>query len=118
MTPEELIAPRRQPSSRADFARLRHRLRPLLHDALRGEPPPHRAHDLRALEKAGHITRRSVRQAYDEKAGMFLPDRFVKGTCPNCRTPDQYGDSCENCGATYAPTDLIDPVSVVSGTRP
>jgi len=72
----------------------------------------------RALEKAGHITRRSVRQAFDEKAGMFLPDRYVKGTCPRCGTPDQYGDSCENCGATYSPSDLIDPVSVVSGTRP
>ncbi len=62
-----------------------------------------------ALVKAGHITRRSVRQAYDEKAGMFLPDRYVKGTCPRCRTPDQYGDSCENCGATYSTSDLIDP---------
>ncbi len=71
-----------------------------------------------ALVKAGHITRRSVRQAFDEKAGMFLPDRYVKGTCPRCRTPDQYGDSCENCGATYSTSDLIDPVSVVSGTRP
>jgi methionyl-tRNA synthetase len=71
-----------------------------------------------ALAKAGHITRRSVRQAYDEKAGMFLPDRYVKGTCPRCHMADQYGDSCENCGATYAPSDLIDPVSVVSGTRP
>ncbi|MGH8129249.1 MAG: methionine--tRNA ligase [Steroidobacteraceae bacterium] len=72
----------------------------------------------RALAAAGHITRRSVRQAYDEKAGMFLPDRYVKGTCPRCATPDQYGDSCENCGATYSPSDLVDPVSVVSGTRP
>lgn len=71
-----------------------------------------------ALSKAGHITRRSVRQAYDEKAGMFLPDRYVKGTCPRCHTPDQYGDSCENCGATYSPSDLIDPVSVVSGSPP
>ena len=71
-----------------------------------------------ALAKAGHITRRSVRQAYDEKAGMFLPDRYVKGTCPRCATPDQYGDSCENCGATYSPSDLVDPLSVVSGTRP
>jgi methionyl-tRNA synthetase len=71
-----------------------------------------------ALAKAGHITRRTVRQAYDEKAGLFLPDRYVKGTCPRCGTPDQYGDSCENCGATYSPSDLIDAVSVVSGTRP
>ena len=71
-----------------------------------------------ALVAAGHITRRSVRQAFDEKAGMFLPDRYVKGTCPRCGTADQYGDSCENCGATYSPSDLVDPVSVVSGTRP
>jgi methionyl-tRNA synthetase len=49
---------------------------------------------------------------------MFLPDRYIKGTCPNCGTPDQYGDNCENCGATYAPTDLIDPKSVVSGATP
>jgi len=71
-----------------------------------------------ALVAAGHISRRIVRQAYDEKAAMFLPDRYVKGTCPRCATPDQYGDSCENCGATYTPSDLIDPVSVVSGTTP
>jgi methionyl-tRNA synthetase len=71
-----------------------------------------------ALSRAGYMTRRSVRQAYDEKAGLFLPDRFVKGTCPICRTPDQYGDSCENCSGTYTPLDMIDPVSVVTGTRP
>lgn len=71
-----------------------------------------------ALDAGGHVARRTIRQAYDEQAGMFLPDRYVKGTCPVCRTADQYGDSCENCGATYAPSDLIDPVSVVSGTRP
>ncbi len=71
-----------------------------------------------ALDAAGHITRRPVRQAYDQKAGMFLPDRYVRGTCPKCATPDQYGDSCENCGATYSPHELVDPVSVVSGTRP
>jgi methionyl-tRNA synthetase len=70
------------------------------------------------LDAAGHITRRPVRQAYDEQAGMFLPDRYVRGTCPRCATPDQYGDSCENCGATYSPHELVDPVSVVSGTRP
>jgi methionyl-tRNA synthetase len=70
------------------------------------------------LRDGGFITRRSVRQAYDEQASMFLPDRFVRGTCPRCKTADQYGDSCENCGATYTPADLIDPVSVVSGTTP
>jgi methionyl-tRNA synthetase len=71
-----------------------------------------------ALSKAGHLTRRSVRQAYDEQARMFLPDRYVKGTCPICGKPDQYGDSCENCSGTYTPLDLVDPVSVVTGTRP
>jgi methionyl-tRNA synthetase len=71
-----------------------------------------------ALKKRGVITRRSVRQAYDEQAGMFLPDRFVRGTCPRCGTPDQYGDSCEKCGATYSPADLKDAVSTITGTTP
>lgn len=71
-----------------------------------------------ALERGGHIERRMVRQAYDEKAEMFLPDRFVKGTCPRCNAANQYGDSCENCGATYSTNELIDPVSVVSGSTP
>jgi methionyl-tRNA synthetase len=70
------------------------------------------------LRDAGHITRRRVRQAYDEQSRMFLPDRYVRGTCPRCRTPDQYGDSCEQCGATYAPADLIEPKSSLSGTTP
>ncbi len=70
------------------------------------------------LRQAGHITARSVRQAYDAQAGMFLPDRYVKGDCPRCGAADQYGDSCENCGATYTPADLKNPVSVVSGTAP
>ena len=70
------------------------------------------------LVKRGSITRRSVRQSYDEQAGMFLPDRFVRGTCPRCNTPDQYGDSCESCGATYSPADLKDAVSTVTGTTP
>jgi methionyl-tRNA synthetase len=72
----------------------------------------------KALDAAGHIARRTVRQAYDEQAGMFLPDRYVKGTCPRCGAADQYGDSCESCSATYSPLDLKDAVSVVSGTQP
>ena len=72
----------------------------------------------RALDAAGYIARRTIRQAYDAEAQMFLPDRYVKGTCPRCGAKDQYGDSCEVCGATYTPAELIDPVSVVSGTRP
>jgi methionyl-tRNA synthetase len=67
---------------------------------------------------AGYIDKRSVRQAYDDTAKMFLPDRYVKGICPVCATPGQYGDSCENCGSTYTPADLKDPISVVSGTTP
>ncbi|MBB1472318.1 methionine--tRNA ligase [Luteimonas sp. MC1782] len=70
------------------------------------------------LDASGHIARRSVAQLYDPERGMFLPDRYVKGTCPNCGTPDQYGDNCEQCGATYSPTELIAPRSVVSGATP
>ena len=68
--------------------------------------------------EGGYIDKRSVRQAYDDTAQMFLPDRYVRGTCPVCATPDQYGDSCENCGSTYTPADLKDAISVVSGTTP
>ena len=70
------------------------------------------------LKAKGHITTRSVRQAYDEQAGMFLPDRYVKGECPVCHTADQYGDSCENCGATYTPDKLINPISTISKSTP
>jgi methionyl-tRNA synthetase len=71
-----------------------------------------------ALEQAGHISRRNVAQFYDPAKGMFLPDRYIKGICPNCGSPDQYGDNCEVCGATYSPTDLKDPRSVISGATP
>ncbi len=70
------------------------------------------------LTEGGHITRRVIRQAYDKQRGMFLPDRYVKGECPRCGAQDQYGDSCEVCGATYTPGELINPVSVLSGTAP
>ena len=70
------------------------------------------------LREGGCIDKKSVRQAYDESAKMFLPDRYVRGVCPVCGTADQYGDSCENCGSTYTPADLKNPVSVVSGTPP
>ena len=72
----------------------------------------------RKLAAGGFIGRKVIRQAYDETRRMFLPDRYVKGTCPNCGAPDQYGDSCENCGATYSPLDLKDAVSTLSGTPP
>ncbi len=67
---------------------------------------------------AGHIARKTISQAYDPEARMFLPDRFIKGTCPKCGADDQYGDNCEACGATYSPTDLLNPVSAVSGATP
>jgi len=67
---------------------------------------------------AGHIVRRTISQAYDPEAEMFLPDRFIKGTCPRCGAEDQYGDNCEVCGSTYAPTELKNPVSAVSGATP
>ena len=71
-----------------------------------------------ALRDTGDIYTRTIEQSYDEKEGMFLPDRFVRGTCPRCKSEDQYGDACEVCGATYTPADLIDPISVLSGTAP
>lgn len=70
------------------------------------------------LQQNGDIAKREVAQAYDEQKQMFLPDRFVKGACPRCKTPDQYGDSCESCGATYSPLDMINPVSALSGSTP
>jgi methionyl-tRNA synthetase len=70
------------------------------------------------LDHNGYIERRAIEQFYDEEEGMFLPDRFIRGTCPKCHTPDQYGDSCESCGSTYSPTDLIDPRSAVTGSKP
>ena len=70
------------------------------------------------LKQGGHITRRTVTQFFDPQKEMFLPDRFVRGTCPMCASEDQYGDNCEVCGSTYSPTDLINPVSVVSGAKP
>ncbi len=71
-----------------------------------------------ALKARGAISSKGVQQFYDPVKAMFLPDRYIKGICPKCKTPDQYGDNCENCGATYAPTDLIEPQSVVSGATP
>ena len=70
------------------------------------------------LLAAGYIARRPIQQAYDPVKNLFLPDRYIKGGCPRCSAPDQYGDSCEACGATYGPTDLKNPVSVLSGATP
>ncbi|MFZ1935443.1 MAG: methionine--tRNA ligase [Thermoguttaceae bacterium] len=70
------------------------------------------------IRKAGLVEEREVTQLYDAQAGTFLADRFVKGTCPKCNSPGQYGDSCDKCGCHYSPTELIDPVSTLSGTTP
>jgi methionyl-tRNA synthetase len=70
------------------------------------------------LKAAGLIYKSDVEQFYDPVKGMFLPDRYIKGECPNCHSADQYGDACEVCGTVYAPTDLINPYSTLSGARP
>ena len=70
------------------------------------------------LKTKGHIATRTITQAYDPVEKMFLPDRFIRGTCPRCGAEDQNGDNCEVCGAAYAPTDLTDAVSVISGAAP
>lgn len=71
-----------------------------------------------ALNAGGHIHQRTISQMYDPEKDMFLPDRFIKGECPRCGAADQYGDSCESCGATYSPTELKNPYSAVSGAKP
>lgn len=71
-----------------------------------------------ALRDGGHIAKKTITQAYDPEKEMFLPDRFVKGECPKCGEPDQYGDSCEKCGATYSPVELKNAYSAVSGAKP
>jgi len=71
-----------------------------------------------SLKKENHIYTKNIDQAFDEKENMFLPDRFIKGTCPKCSSEDQYGDACEECGATYSPNDLINPISTISDAIP
>ena len=72
----------------------------------------------KALLKEKHIYKKTIKQAYDESEKIFLPDRFIRGNCPRCHAKDQYGDACENCGATYNPEELSQPVSVLSNTKP
>lgn len=71
-----------------------------------------------ACRENGKIATRTITQAYDPEKELFLADRFIKGTCPKCKTPDQYGDNCESCGATYSASELIDPKSAISGATP
>jgi methionyl-tRNA synthetase len=71
-----------------------------------------------ALKANGHINRRSIKQLFDPEKGLFLADRYITGSCPKCKTTDQYGDNCEACGSTYSPAELIDPKSSISGATP
>jgi methionyl-tRNA synthetase len=116
VTPEQLIA-RVHGEHTRDFAAFHicfdH------YDSTHSEATRRYAYDIYAqLRSAGLIAQRDVEQFYDPVKRMFLPDRFIKGRCPRCAAPDQYGDSCEACGAAYAPTELIEPYSVVSGAQP
>jgi methionyl-tRNA synthetase len=116
ITPEELIA-RMEAEHRRDFADFA-----VEFDYYHSTHSPENRELVegiyRRLADGGHVAARNVRQFYDPEREMFLPDRFVKGTCPRCKSPDQYGDSCEVCGSAYTPAELIDPVSAVSGAKP
>ena len=71
-----------------------------------------------SLKNNGHIAKRKIKQLYDPEKKLFLADRYVTGTCPKCKSEDQYGDNCEACGATYNPSELINPKSAISGATP
>ncbi len=116
ITPEELIARVKQEHER-DFAGF-HIGFDNFHSTHSEENRHFAEYIYNRLKEGGHIAVRTIKQAYDPKAEMFLPDRFIKGECPNCGAADQYGDNCEQCGATYDPTELKNPRSVVSGEAP
>ena len=113
---EELIAEMRE-AHLADFAgfgiEFDH------YDSTNSERNRQQCHSIwQSLRDAGLVREKEVTQLFDTEAGTFLADRFVKGTCPVCKSEDQYGDNCDNCAATYTPSELIDPVSTLSGTTP
>jgi len=116
ITPEELIASVKQ-EHEADFADFNIAF-DNFHSTHSDENKALASQVYLANREAGHITTRTISQAYDPEKEMFLPDRFIRGECPKCHAQDQYGDNCEACGATYEPTDLINPVSAVSGATP
>lgn len=115
-TPEALIE-RISAEHRRDFADFRIGF-DCFHSTHSDENRQLAEHFYRVLRDAGHTERANVHQPYDPVRGMFLPDRFIRGECPRCGATDQYGDSCEACGATYNPADLKNPVSAVSGATP
>ncbi len=116
ISPEELIA-RVAQEHQADFAAFRVAFDN--YHSTHSDENRHFATFIYARNRdAGHIARRTITQAYDPVEGMFLPDRFIKGECPKCGAPDQYGDNCEVCGASYSPNELKNPRSAVSGAVP
>ncbi|GJJ79515.1 methionine--tRNA ligase [Pasteurella canis] len=116
ITPEELIA-RSKADHVADFEGFN-----ISYDNYHSTHSPENealtAEMYKKLRTNGFIKSRTISQLFDPEKGMFLPDRFVKGTCPKCKAEDQYGDNCEVCSSTYSPTELINPRSVVSGATP
>jgi len=116
ITPEQLIADVEK-QHRADFQEFGVAF-DQYHSTHSPENKEYSALIYKRLRAGGHISQRSITQAYDPVKNMFLPDRFIKGECPKCGAADQYGDSCEACGATYSPTELKNAVSAISGERP
>ncbi|MDE2343386.1 MAG: class I tRNA ligase family protein, partial [Betaproteobacteria bacterium] len=116
ITPEQMIEKARAEHMR-DFAGF-HIQHDLYYSTHSPETREYAGEIYNRLKAAGLISVRPIEQLYDPARGMFLPDRFIKGECPRCHAKDQYGDNCEVCGASYAPTDLINPVSAVSGATP
>ena len=116
ITPEELIA-KSSEEHQADFAGFNIQF-DHYHSTNSPENKYFAEYIYNQLNAKGYISRKTITQSYDPEKEMFLPDRFVKGTCPKCKAEDQYGDNCEVCGATYSPTDLINPKSAVSGATP
>lgn len=116
VSPEEMIAAVRE-EHMADFAGF-HISYDNYHSTHSDENKAFAEEIYNRLHAKGHIKTRTISQLYDPEKGMFLPDRFVKGTCPKCKSEDQNGDSCDNCGETYSPTEVLNPRSVVSGATP
>ena len=116
ITPEEMIADIRE-EHMADFADF-HISFDNYHSTHSDENKAFAEEIYNRLDAKGHIKTRIISQLYDPEKGMFLPDRFIKGTCPKCKSEDQNGDSCDDCGATYAPIEVLNPRSVVSGATP
>ncbi|MFT5759084.1 MAG: methionyl-tRNA synthetase [Alteromonadaceae bacterium] len=116
VTPEEMIAGVRE-EHMADFADF-HISFDNYHSTHTDENKAFAEEIYNKLHANGHIKTRVIEQLYDPEKGMFLPDRFIKGTCPKCKSEDQNGDSCDDCGATYSPTEVLNPRSVISGATP